>query len=266
MKKITLLTFFVFGLVIQLSANLSVEGSFQGKNLFIQNPETNDGFGFCITKVTVNGNVYPAPINKTAFEIDFGLLGINVGEDVLILLQHDGSCTPKVLNPEVLLPKSTFTLENLDVKKNGEIKWQTRNENGKLPFIIEQYRWNKWVNVGEVEGNGENKLNTYTFNINPHSGNNEIRIVQIDHSGKRNASKSFTFTSNVPEVEMTPKKVKDEIKFIANNRDVETKYEIFDAYGNIVKKGFGSKVNCTNLRKGAYYINFDNKNEKFIKG
>ena len=36
-------------------------------------------------------------------------------------------------------------------------------------------------------------------------------------------------------------------------------------HGNIVKKGFGSTVNCSNLVKGAYYINFDNKTEKFFK-
>ena len=63
----------------------------------------------------------------------------------------------------------------------------------------------------------------------------------------------------------TPAKVKDEIKFLANGKEVETRYEIYDAYGNIVKKGVGSKVNCTNLLKGVYYINFDNVNEKFIK-
>jgi hypothetical protein len=39
----------------------------------------------------------------------------------------------------------------------------------------------------------------------------------------------------------------------------------YDAYGNIVKKGVGSSVNCSNLLRGVYYINFDNVNEKFIK-
>jgi hypothetical protein len=46
---------------------------------------------------------------------------------------------------------------------------------------------------------------------------------------------------------------------------METRYEIYDAYGNIVKKGVGSSVNCENLLRGVYYINFDNVNEKFIK-
>ncbi|MOA58722.1 hypothetical protein D3C78_1831680 [compost metagenome] len=61
-------------------------------------------------------------------------------------------------------------------------------------------------------------------------------------------------------------KVKDQINFTAAGKPIETKYEIYDAYGNIVKKGIGSSVPCSNLLKGAYYINFDNKTEKFFKG
>ena len=45
----------------------------------------------------------------------------------------------------------------------------------------------------------------------------------------------------------------------------ETMYEIYDAYGNIVKKGFGSKLDVTNLKRGTYYINFDKEMSKFLK-
>ena len=37
-----------------------------------------------------------------------------------------------------------------------------------------------------------------------------------------------------------PVKVKNSINFTANGVAVETKYEIYDAYGNIVKKGVGN--------------------------
>lgn len=78
------------------------------------------------------------------------------------------------------------------------------------------------------------------------------------------SSNEIIFFSDVPAVEMSPKKVKKEINFSSKGNPTETKYQIYDAYGNIVKKGFGSSVNCENLRKGIYYINFDNRNEKFI--
>ncbi|MCC5923598.1 MAG: hypothetical protein JJT77_07415 [Crocinitomicaceae bacterium] len=247
-------------------SNLSIEGSYQGKNLYVQNAEDTEGFGFCVTKVTVNGDVLPTSINKSAFEINFALFNLQIGDPIFVVLEHNDGCAPKVLNPEVLLPKSTFVLQSLKVDNQGVIKWETTGEDGKLPFIIEQFRWNKWVAVGEVQGTGKPELSKYQFQIIPHSGENIVRVVQIDFTGKKNASSSANFVSDLPVIEMTPIKVKTEIRFFAKNEPVETRFEIYDAYGNIVKKGFASVVNCTNLRKGAYYINFDNRTEKFIKG
>lgn len=249
-----------------LLADLSVEGSYQGKNLYVQNPEDDDGFGFCASKVTVNGDVMPGGVSRSAFEIDFSLFDIKVGDPVFVVIEHGPGCTPKILNPEVLLPKSTFEVSEMNIDKEGNLSWTTSGEQGQLPFIIEQYRWNKWVNAGEVDGEGTQGPNDYEFKVTPHSGENKIRVVQIDHSGMKKKSPEKTFESDLPEVEMSPKKVKTEIKFTANGEPAKTKYEIYDAYGNIVKKGYDSKVNCENLRKGAYYINFDNRNEKFIKG
>lgn len=248
-------------------ANLSIEGSYQGKNLYVQNPEDEDGFGFCATRVTVNGDVMPGSVNQSAFEINFAIYGLKKGDPVFIVIEHGPGCKPKILNPEVLLPRSTFEVQEIVASNAGLLKWTTTNEQGKLPFIVEQYRWNKWVNAGEVDGIGTPGQNNYEFKITPHSGENKVRVVQIDHSGKKKASQEVTFTdASIPEIEFSPKKVKTVIKFDANGVPFETKYEIYDAYGNIVKKGVGTEVDCTNLKKGAYYINYDNKNEKFIRG
>ena len=247
-------------------ADLSLEGHYQGKNLFVQNPEDEDGFGFCVTRATVNGNPIADGIQSSAFEIDFTAHSIKVGDPVFIVLEHGIGCKPKILNPEVLLPKSTFVIEEISCSPDGSLSWSTTGESGKLPYVIEHYRWNKWVSVGEVDGEGTSDMNSYEFNLSPHSGENKVRVVQTDHIGKKKPSQAVTFTNTtVKEPTLTPKKVKKEIKFSADGTPVETKYEIYDAYGNIVKKGVGSQVDCTNLKKGAYYINYDNKNEKFIK-
>ena len=42
-------------------------------------------------------------------------------------------------------------------------------------------------------------------------------------------------------------------------------YEIFDQFGNIVKRGYASTIDAANLTKGVYYLNYDNKMESFIK-
>ena len=247
-------------------AALSIEGSYQGKNLYVQNPEDSDGFGFCATKVTVNGEILPGGTSFSAFEIDFSLFNLAIGDPVFIVIEHNDGCKPKILNPEVLLPRSTFNTVEISVTSSGLLSWKTTNEQGKLPFIIEQYRWNKWVKVGEVQGKGTAGTNSYEFSVPPHSGENTVRVVQIDHSGNKRSSKEVKFTSDVPPVTKSPTKVKDVINFTSNGKPVETKYEIYDAYGNIVKKGVGSSVPCSNLLKGAYYINFDNKTEQFFKG
>jgi hypothetical protein len=265
-KYLLLLTLFALCLSFSSFAALSIEGSYQGKNLYVQNPEDGDGFGFCATKVTVNGDVMPGGCASSAFEIDFSLFNIEIGEPVFIVIEHNDGCKPKILNPEILLPRSTFNAVEIKVATNGMLTWKTTNEQGKLPFIIEQYRWNKWVQVGEVQGKGTPGSNAYEFQVPPHSGENTVRVVQIDHSGTKRSSKEVKFTSTVPTVEKSPVKVKDVINFTSNGKPVETKYEIYDAYGNIVKKGVGTSVPCGNLLKGAYYINFDNKTEKFFKG
>ena len=251
------LVFLSFGVF----ANTSIEGHFQGKNLFIQNPEDDLGIGFCITDATVNGEPIPGGIGVSAFEIEFaGDFNIKIGEKVFILLEHDEGCRPKILNPEVLLPKSTFSVTKMNCTPAGSLVWITTGEQGKLPFVIEQYRWNKWVNIGEVNGEGTAGPNEYSFNFTPHSGDNKIRAVQIDHSGRKRTSDPIEFSSNVDEVQGPSGKVKNEIKFSA-----ETRFEIYDAYGKIVKKGIGTIVDVSNLKKGAYYVNFDNKDEKIFK-
>ena len=94
---------------VALSA-LSIEGTYQGKNLYVQNPIDDEGFGYCATKVTVNGDIMPGGTGSGAFEIDFGIFNIALGEPVFIVIEHHDGCKPKILNPEVLLPRSTFNV------------------------------------------------------------------------------------------------------------------------------------------------------------
>jgi hypothetical protein len=64
--------------------------------------------------------------------------------------------------------------------------------------------------------------------------------------------------------EVKPKKLDNLDKLIEFSDD--TRYEIFDMYGNVVLKGFGNEVDVQNLKKGTYYINYDNKTgDKFTK-
>ena len=266
LKNNILFLLIFFGGTCVSYADLSIEGHYQGKNLFVQNPEDEDGFGFCVTKATVNGDPIVDGLQSSAFEIDFTTFGLRIGDPVFIVLEHGLGCKPKVLNKEVLLPKSTFEVNKISCTPEGDLTWTTTGESGKLPFVVEQYRWNKWVVIGEVDGTGKADLSEYNFKVAPHSGENMVRVVQTDHTGRKRPSDAVSFlNTSIQEPELAPKKVRKQITFTSGSSPIETKYEIYDAYGNIVKKGVDSEVDCSNLKKGAYYINYDNKNEKFIK-
>jgi len=177
MKQVVLTLFFLLS-VFHCSAQeklLSLDGTFQNNNLVVYNPPQSDGFGFCVTKVLVNGEILPAAIQSAHFEINFQLL------------------------------------------------------------------------------------------ITPHSGKNQIRVSQIDNTGEKRSSQTVFFNSGLSSLKITPTKVRDNLHFKVGSKEAKTKFEVYDAYGNLLKVGFASMVDCTNLVSGVYFINFDNQTEKFIK-
>lgn len=262
MKKTLLI---ITTLCTALFANAGIivlEGHYQGKNVYVQNPYSAAGVGFCTYEVTVNDDISTDEINSSAFEIDLTAFNLKVTDPVVIKIKHKDGCAPKVLNPEVLKPKSTFEVSNIEVSSDGVLKWKTTSESGQIPFVIVQKRWNKWVKVGEVEGQGSKESNTYQFKITAHSGENSFRVKQTDMTGKARYSETVKYTdAGVPTVNFEPKKTKDDINFTS-----KTMYEIYDQYGNIVKRGYDSKIFVGNMKKDMYYLNYDNKmGETFIK-
>jgi len=262
MKKTIFCFIFSAGFgIASFAGNIILEGNYQGKNLYVQNPFAGSGVGFCASKVEVNGQVTTDEINSSAFEIDFTNLQLKVGDKVSVKIEHKDDCKPKVLNPEVLKPKSTFDVKAMTADKDGTIKWTTTGEQGQLPFIIEQFRWNKWVKVGEVDGKGTPGTNDYSFKITPHFGENQVRIKQVDYTSQPRYSKPIKFMSDAPEITVPTLKVAAELMFDGG----ETMYEIYDKFGNIVKKGYGAKVDVKSLAPDVYYLNYDNKTIEFIK-
>lgn len=266
MKKILFLVVSAFFCLTSYAGEIVLEGNYQGKNLYVKNPFTSSGVGFCTFEVRVNDEITTDEWNSSAFEIDFMSQQLNIGDKVVVKIKHKEDCTPVVLNPEVLQPRSTFTIVSINAERDGSVTWTTTGESGKLPYIVEQYRWNKWVKVGEVEGNGTPSENTYSLKVMPHSGLNKIRVKQIDFSGSPRYSQAVSFRSVSPEIQFTPLRVETDIQFMdMEGNETETMYEIYDDKASLVRKGYGSKVNLKSLKQGTYYINWDVKTGTFIK-
>jgi hypothetical protein len=237
-----------------------VEGKYQDKNLYVQNGYAGNGVGFCTYEVIINGRVTTDEVNSSAFEIDFSAYQIKPGTPVVVEIKHKDDCSPKVLNPEALKAKATFEVVNINIDKKGLLTWNTKNEMGSLPYIVEQFRWNKWIPVGEVQGGGKMDDNNYSFQTTAHSGENKFRVKQIGFGGVPKSSISIAYVSTVGQPTYSISKDKSDIKFSG-----ETLYEVYDAYGNVVKRGFGNDLNISTLTKGSYYLCYDNIMADFAK-
>lgn len=256
MKRIKLLALILFvGITSVANAGMIVlEGNYMGKNIFVKNPFGGAGVGFCVFEVTINGKLSPDEVNQSAFEIDFENQGLKIGDKVTVNIKHKDDCAPEVLNPEVLKPKSTFNTVKSKVNSDGIFEFNTNNENGKLDYIIEQFRWNKWVKVGEVSGNGKPGNHSYEFKVTPHSGENQFRAKQVDYTGRPRYSKAAKYQSSSPQITLDGTTFKGKMDF----KGGETMFEIYDRFGTIVKKGYGQSADIKTLEKGVYYVSFDN--------
>lgn len=237
-----------------------VEGKYQNKSLYIYNSFASSGVGFCAYQVSINGQMAFDEVNSSTFEIDFTQFNLKTGDNIIVEIKHKEGCAPRVLNPDALKPKPTFEIASISVGKNGVLKWVTKNENGSLAFIVEQYKWNKWIYVGEVQGVGTPDHNEYSFSVTPHSGENKFRVKQVGLEGKTKISSEVTYTSNASEIAYTLSQGSANIYFSGS-----TFYEVYDFYGNILKKGFGKNISITNLPKGKYHLCFDNRTTEFKK-
>lgn len=261
MRKLVLV--FLFILVAQLHSHATeivLKGVYQGKNIYVMNPFASSGVGFCVFEVRVNGQMTTDEINSSAFEIDLSIFQFTKGEKLIIVIKHKDGCTPKVINPEVLKPQSTYVASLMKVSRDGMLSWTSKGESGALPYIIEQFRWNKWIKVGTLDGKGTSGANIYKKQVSPHSGNNRFRIKQVDYTRKPRYSREVRFRSMDAPVTYSPAKPTNEIVFSR-----ETMFEIYDYYGNLINKGISAKINISALAKGDYFLNYGTVTETFKK-
>lgn len=260
MKQLILILTPVLISLTSKSSVLIVEGKFQNKNIYIQNSFGSNGVGFCTTEIKVNGQITTDDINSSAYEIDLSSLNMKTGEKVTIEIVHKSDCTPVVLNPEVLKPRPTYEVVSMNINAAGVLKWTCKNESGALPYIIEQYKWKKWVYVGEVQGIGNPSSHDYSFQVSTHSGENKFRIKQVGIGVGAKYSSSVMLNSMTEKPHYTLNKNSDAIQY-----STETAFEIYDIFGNIVKKGFSNETNIENLSLGKYYLCYDNITVEFEK-
>jgi len=259
-KHLLLTTICLLGFLGAHAAVIVIEGQYQLRNIYVLNGKSGSGVGFCTYEVTVNGQVTSDEINSEAFEVDLSIYGFELGDDVIVKVKHKDDCTPKVINPGALQPLPTFEVKNISVGDDEILRWTTTNEQGVLPFVIQQKKWNKWVKVGEVEGKGTSNENSYEFKVPTVSGRNEFRVIQKTFDGTDRVSESTSMISNKPAVTFNYDRKIQRIQF-----SNETAFEVYNIYGQIVKRGFGQAIDISNLSRNTYYLTYDGSTDEFEK-
>jgi hypothetical protein len=203
--------------------------------------------------VTVNGEPITNDFVSSAFVIELDKLGLKIGDSVNIKIYHDKGCEPQIVNDLALISPAKLKYENLKLDSLGVLSWCASNENSPKTFYIEQYKWNKWVVVGQIQGIGGADKNCYKFQVDLHSGENTFKIVQ-ETPGKNKASGTSSEVKVISNVKISLLLSKgNDIAF-----SLPTHYEIYNTFGEIVMKGFSAKPNLKPLPIGLYYINYDN--------
>ncbi len=240
------------------AGEIELKGNYYGFNLNVLNPSS--GNGFCVTQVLVNNKPTNDEINSNAFEIDLSQLNLKIGDPVDVIIKHKDDCTPVVVNPKALQVNENFYFLSVKIDKSGKLIWYAKGELTDDPFIVEQYRWNKWIKVGEVGSSDTVHKGQYEFEFNQNIGLNQLRVVRNDANDNPVYTKAVKFTSKNPEITLESSKVSDKLVFSA-----ESQYEIFDLKGNFITEGLAKEVDITDIEKGKYWLNFDNKSVNFVK-
>jgi hypothetical protein len=237
-----------------------LEGKYQNKNIYVSNGFGSEGYGYCTYEIRVNGGLITDGVNSSAFEIDLNNFKLELGDAVIIEIRHKRGCTPKVINPGGLTPKPTFVTQEITVGEEGFLEWITTDEFGALPYTVQQYKWSKWVDIGEVQGNGTPVTNNYAFYVDFISGVNKFRVIQRDGLGKIKKTSSVEINSLRPKLTYIYNKKDRKIVFSG-----KTKYELYDNFGEIIIRGFGETIDVSELVKDSYWLSYDNLTESFLK-
>ena len=232
-----------------------LEGKYQGRNVYVSNPEYSEGDGFCVSKVEVNGLVYDFADTSAAFAIVLDSFDLAIGDPLLIRFTHEKGCSPRVLNFNSLTNQSLRI--NSGYQDDSVLYWKDEFEEDFI-YQIEHYRWNKWIVVDlEIADANEESFLSAKLNSETHSGANTFRIVAINPIGMKGYSSNFMLMDARDPVSYDLDQNSKQLVFTS-----KTKYELYDDYGTLLQQRNSDVIDLSNLDKGIYFLNFDNYNSK----
>lgn len=248
----------VFILSSLQSQEILIEGNYWSKNLYLYNPMPSNTS--CVKYIIVNNKVVDSLFTSNSIIIDLKNLGLQYGDNLVLLIQHDEKCEPIISNPDAVKPTSELIVESFKyVRRSGVLQWDIADfDKGKM-LEIEQYIWGKWIKALDL--GLTDTLGVSTFSPTLISKLNLFRIKQFDPNNK-----TYTYTKSVKvrmgarNILLEKTKVSDKLVF-----SEMTHYEIYSSDGTPLMSGIAKDVDVSKLAKGDYWVNFDINTAVFKK-
>lgn len=259
MKRIVFFSIWLLISAPLYSGEIVLSGTYQGKSVFVQNPFNHSTNAFCTKEVFVNDRkLFVAP-QISAFKIDLTHLQLN--DLVVIRITFDDGCMPRVVNPQVIQTPERFQFVSSQ-SDNQAISWSTAGEVPGGQFVIERYAPGRkqWEVVRSLLSKGQMGTNQYAVQANHHKGENRYRIRYEDPEGVVIYSVELDYTSTESPITFYPLVATTKLTLSDS-----TSYTITDYYGKLVKEGEGKEIMVSELGPGEYYLNIQNRKEKFVK-
>lgn len=234
-----------------------VMGTYQGKNIYVQNPFTSDQTRYCTESVYLNNALILSKPRSSSYEINLSSLALNAAIEIKIV--YTAGCKPKIINPYAIKSNTNFKFVNFTVDDKS-LYWNTENETANSVYYIESFVNNNWSTLKVLSTQQVKASNSYSLVVSHTTGQNRYRIKHQEKSGQISYSPTILFNSNQGLVKFYPRNASSKIYFTAI-----VNYEISDIYKKVLRKGKGKDVDISTLARGVYYLNFEGRTEQFLK-
>ena len=239
---------------------IKISGLYYNTNLYIYNPSV--GSNYSIRKLMVNNKPITDSLATNGIEVDLSIYNMEEETPINISVIYQSEFPPVVVNPEALMPPVRFRITKPRYSaRQGDLIWTLRGIPGDNPIIVEQYKWNSWRHVAEIDPVDTVANNIYQLHINPHSGKNLYRVKSTSINGDEVKSRNCILNDrNVQKIVVQSTKITDEIVLSA-----KTDYEVYNSNDKLLLKGRDRYIDVSTLEKGWYKLFFDNQIYDFKK-
>ena len=258
-KALICVCFFILMTSVKLNAGvMTINGFYQGKNLFVQNP-LSDG-EFCVVSVFLNNEKLISYPKVSVFEVNMSNLKMN--ESVSGKILYRNNCEPKILNEQVIKSKSRFEFTSVNVDIDA-VNWSSKGEKMGSVFYLQRLSVsNEWEDLGKFDCKGNVSANFYSVPSEHCTGLNQYRLKFVEED-LIFYSKTVSFQLERTPITIYPRRVSDVLNFTT---DKPIRYSVYSKEGVKLKEGKGTSVNCTDLKPDDHYtVVYDNQKKTFYK-